>query len=340
LSPTPNLTLEELLQQIKDRQGKDAFNIIAETVEKVTIPATGYDYLASPVKEGLVKVIFTTNYDRLMENALSKVIGENFRVVARLDDFENFNIEIEPKEPVIFKLHGSVDDLESMEGAWEDVQSFPVGKARVLAPYIEHYGILFVGYACADKDVGSLIEQSAIRRKDRRCYTINPQAPTDRILNFLTLLKSKSNHIVSTSDGFFEDLVRKLRKSQSQPAIPSELIAERARCMLARDSVRKARKIQLDDLRRNDLKTLTTKVQSIMAPLYGMINANEGVEVSYYVRDLQESGYWNHKAPRTQVEQIVTNSGERFLTEFEVEVRQIIDGTLIYPILFSDVDIF
>jgi hypothetical protein len=136
------------------------------------------------------RYVLTTNYDKLMEDAFEEV-GKTPRVYVyeRYQDKQDVPAGT-VEEPVVYKLHGSLDKLDSMVVSENDVVDFlacllledPPLPATIRGLFEEN-SILFIGYGLKDWNVRVMLR--AIRRRraaappDKKSFAIQrrPEDP-------------------------------------------------------------------------------------------------------------------------------------------------------------------
>lgn len=123
-----------------------------------------------------IKYVLTTNYDRLMETAFSTA-GKQVRVIV-YDIHGTGPQSIEGAttgKPVVYKLHGTIDDLSTMLCTEDDIVQFLaciiLGNPPLLQgikQLFEDYTILFIGYGLRDWNIRTMIRAiRGINRRDR-----------------------------------------------------------------------------------------------------------------------------------------------------------------------------
>jgi hypothetical protein len=151
------------------RDGQQLRKAIAK---RLSIPGLQPGKLHSLIASLPVKCVLTTNYDRLMETAF-QIRGKRPRVAVydifgKKDDLG----PISEEEPLVYKLHGSVDYLPSMLCTEDDIIEF---LARVIAgdiglpPTIKQMfssTMLFIGYGLKDWNIRALMR--AMRQRANR----------------------------------------------------------------------------------------------------------------------------------------------------------------------------
>lgn len=121
-------------------------------------PNTNHILIAKLAKNGYIKTIFTTNFDLLIEKALEKEgleKGRHFEIYFNEEqflevDFNNLN------KISVFKIHGSIDDENSIRTTLKAVASMTLSDKRMdVIRYLFSTGnskkVLILGYSCSDK---------------------------------------------------------------------------------------------------------------------------------------------------------------------------------------------
>ena len=111
-----------------------------------------------------IKYVLTTNYDSLMEMAF-KDAGKNVRVVV-YDIHETAQKEIDgatKERPVVYKLHGTIDDVGTMLCTEDDIVQFLaciiLGNPPLMQgikQLFEDYTMLFIGYGLRDWNIRTM----------------------------------------------------------------------------------------------------------------------------------------------------------------------------------------
>lgn len=150
----PKIPFEVFLQGLKANTNIDKILDIYNQ----GVPNTNHILLAKLIKARKLDTIITTNFDKLIEKALSlepKPLGEgiDYDVIYTEQGFEE--IKWFDKRIRIIKIHGSIDDKESMAVTLEQVASRVLSKAR--STIIEevfskgkHNNVLILGYSSSD----------------------------------------------------------------------------------------------------------------------------------------------------------------------------------------------
>ncbi len=208
--------LEELYPSKEDRRNY---------LEKIFLgknPTESHQIIADMVEKKLVKVIVTTNFDKLMEQALDKK-GIAYDVVASRNDL----MELKPREHSncrILKLHGDYQKF-NIKNTKEELASLEDTVANEFKEILNNYGIVVIGYGGLDNGVMNCFEgRNNIR------YTLYWVARENVNENVEELIRQQSGKkIVRTSaDRFFRDLLQKIDIYQTHPTgeTPEFLIQE------------------------------------------------------------------------------------------------------------------
>ena len=119
---------------------------------------TNHILMAKLAKNGYLKTIFTTNFDLLIEKALRKEglkKGKDFEVYYDENQFSKVDFNILNKIS-IFKIHGSIDNINSIRTTMKAVASKILSDQRMkVINYIfstgYHKKVLILGYSCSDE---------------------------------------------------------------------------------------------------------------------------------------------------------------------------------------------
>ena len=171
-----NLPFEDFLQSIQENSIIDELLNIYNQGE----PNTNHILLAKLIKTGKVRTIITTNFDRLIEKALGMepnawIAGKDYDVLYKEEDFKNI-INCFDDRIRIIKIHGSVDDKETMAITLKQVASQILSEARnIIIKEIfskgKHANVLVLGYSSSDMfDLSPQIQ--AIENNYKKVYYV------------------------------------------------------------------------------------------------------------------------------------------------------------------------
>jgi hypothetical protein len=96
------------------------------------------------VAKGLVRVIITTNFDRLAEMALQEV-GVQPQVISRPEAVAGMK-PLSHAPATVIKLHGDYKDLNSLNTP-DELGAYPDHWRDLLARVFDEYGLIVVGWS-------------------------------------------------------------------------------------------------------------------------------------------------------------------------------------------------
>jgi hypothetical protein len=114
------------------------------------LPTAAHDALATLCVTGRVKLIVTTNFDRLMERALDRV-GVSAQVIASPSAVRGM-IPLTQASMTVVKLHGDYAS-PGLRNTPEELASYPTEWRELLARVFDEFGMLVVGWS-AEYDTG------------------------------------------------------------------------------------------------------------------------------------------------------------------------------------------
>jgi SIR2-like domain len=126
------------------------------------VPSTAHKELAQLVKDGFVRVILTTNFDRLIERALDDA-GASTQVISRPDAVDGMT-PLDHARSTLIKLHGDYTDL-GMRNTLDELSEYPAKWDDLLERIFSNYGLLVCGWSADwDRALVAAIERSPTRR--------------------------------------------------------------------------------------------------------------------------------------------------------------------------------
>lgn len=172
-----------------------------EREQGIKTPSRGHLAIAELVKRGSVKVIVTTNFDRLMEQALDAV-GVAPQVITRPEAVNGMK-PLTHAPATVIKVHGDYLDLGSRNTPSE-LDQYPDEWMTLLARVFDEYGLIVSGWSAEwDTALVKLIESTPNRR-----YPMYWDARSGKGRNAQKLLAARSGQIVPASgaDEMFSEL--------------------------------------------------------------------------------------------------------------------------------------
>jgi len=153
-----SLPFEAFMETLRENSKIDELFTIydAEAYEPHVEPNSNHVILARLAATGKVRTIVTTNFDQLIEKALGqegRLAGRDYDVVYREEDFER--IDWAHDRCRLIKIHGSVDDKQSMaitmtQVAKQELSAARAGIIRHVFSQGGHQQVLTLGYSCSD----------------------------------------------------------------------------------------------------------------------------------------------------------------------------------------------
>lgn len=199
-------------------------------------PTAAHRAIADLVTGGFVKVILTTNFDRLIESALRDA-GVEPAVLSSSDDITGM-MPLDHTDCCVIKLHGDYLDERILNTA-DELSKYPTALNGLLDRILDEYGLVVCGWS-GDWDVAL---SKAIRRAKSRRYTTYWAAygPLGDEANRIIQAREARVIKIESADRLFEDLSSLVHaiEDQARPN-PLSVNAAVAQCeqFLARDEDR------------------------------------------------------------------------------------------------------
>lgn len=266
--------LEQLAPSAAARQGLLAgfFEPGSDDEMPVRQPSKAHRAIAELVRRGSVKVIVTTNFDRLMEQALDAV-GVSPQVISR-PEAVNGMAPLAHSGATVIKLHGDYRDLGTRNTPSE-LSDYPTEWTGLLEQVFDEYGLIVSGWS-ADWDVAlvAALEQSTSRR-----YPLYWDQRSSRGETAKRLLAGRGGIVLrsSSADDLFGELVESLEALDRLSAPP--LTTAMAVARLKRYLPDPVRRIDLHDL---VMGVVDGVVDSIATQ---PVSSVDGAEVTWQVVD-------------------------------------------------------
>lgn len=126
------------------------------------MPTAAHHAIARLVRNDLLHIIITTNFDRLMERAL-EAEGVSPEIIKSTDDLNGME-PLHKKRCVLFKLHGDYQDTRIKNGE-EALSSYDKQWDELLDRIFDEYGLVVSGWSADyDKALYDAIKQAPSRR--------------------------------------------------------------------------------------------------------------------------------------------------------------------------------
>lgn len=171
----------------------------------IKVPTPAHHAIAGLVSSGHIRVIITTNFDRLMERAL-EAAGINPSVIDSPDKIEGA-MPLTHSPCTVIKLHGDYMDIR-IKNTPEELAVYDERMNKILDRVLDEYGLIVCGWS-ADYD-GAL--EAAISRCPSRRFTTY-WAYKDRIgeaAKRLIDLRRAEKVRIEIADAFFQEVAEKV----------------------------------------------------------------------------------------------------------------------------------
>lgn len=204
-------------------------------------PSRAHHAIAQLVRRGSVRVVITTNFDRLMERAL-EAVGVSPQVIAR-PEAVNGMAPLAHADATVIKLHGDYRDLGSRNTP-EELADYPDEWTRLLRQVSDEYGLVVSGWSAEwDSALVGALESSASRR-----YPLYWDQRSSRGDSARRILASRQGVVLpaSSADQLFGELVESLEALDRLTAPP--LTTAMAVARLKRYIADPVRRVDLHDL--------------------------------------------------------------------------------------------
>jgi hypothetical protein len=231
--------------------------------ENRKVPTDAHHALADLVAGGYIRLIVTTNFDRLMENALRER-GIEPTVVASTDALSGAE-PIAHSACYILKLHGDYKDARILNTDTE-LTSYPPQYDAQLDHIFDEYGLIVCGWS-AEWDHAL---RAAFLRAPNRRYSVFWAARGELGEGAKELTNQRRARVIPITDAnsFFKELrevVETLSQTYRQNPLSTELLVNSTKRYLAKPEFR----IQLDELFSKEAERLIAGLDSDEFPPNG-----------------------------------------------------------------------
>lgn len=111
----------------------------------IKLPTAAHRAIADLVRDGRIRLILTTNFDHLMEDALTAV-GVPPQVIARPDAITGM-APLQHARATVIKLHGDYLDVEAMRNTPAELAAYDSAMRDLLARVLDGYGLVILGWS-------------------------------------------------------------------------------------------------------------------------------------------------------------------------------------------------
>lgn len=243
--PNYSVLLEEIASSPDERRAilhRYIEASVEDREEGRRIPTKAHHAIAQLVRAGHVRVIVTTNFDRLMENALREQ-GVEPTVVSSVDSLAGAE-PLTHSRCYLLKLHGDYKDARILNTD-EELSAYPDGYNRLLDRIFDEHGLIICGWS---GEWDHALRAAFLRAPSRR-YPVYwaTRAALGTGAGELATHRQARTIPITGADQFFQMLqqrVETLENSQRQNPQSVELLVNSAKRYLSKPEHR----IQLDEL--------------------------------------------------------------------------------------------
>ena len=275
------------------------------------IPTKAHRAIAKLVRDGFIRVIVTTNFDRLIENALQDE-GVQPNVIRSDDDLKG-SVPLIHSRCTIIKIHGDYLDTR-IRNTEEELKRYSKPMNNLLDRILDDHGLLVCGWS-ADWDHAL---RAVIQRTPNRRYPMFWASRGDPSPLAGDLISHRKGNLlkISDSDSLFEGLQQKIETlgsmSRENPRSVDLLVASTKR-FVSRPEYR----IQLHDLLDEEVRRLKGLLEDPRLGVDGPWDETAfRVKVSLYestmeplIRIFSTLGRWGSGSEITQVTEILKYLG-------------------------------
>ncbi len=225
-----------------------------EDIDGLKKPSQAHKYIAKLVKDGFIKVIITTNFDRLLENAL-KDEGIEVPVIKHPNDIRGIT-PIVHSQLTIIKVNGDYLD-ERFLNTEEELSIYPEDMKKLLFEVFNNFGLISCGWSAKwDKGLIDTIKQT---ESFRYPYYFSYVGRCEEELKELSEIRKGYSIRIDSADDFFKELYERInaieRFSLDHP-LNKEIAVERIKKYISRPEFF----IDYEELLENEAKSLWDKI--------------------------------------------------------------------------------
>lgn len=181
-------------------------------------PTSTHKSIAMLMAAGIIKIVLTTNFDRLLEKALSDINVQPI-VIKHANDLEGISSLIHIDKPLLIKVNG--DYLDSrIKNTPEELKSYDKSMENLISRIFAEYGLVIAGWS-GKYDTGLIECYKNNPNKVLSTYWIDPYPLSEQAINLLSMRDGV--YLNSNSDSFFSDLARKISAIDLGKNVPNNL---------------------------------------------------------------------------------------------------------------------
>jgi hypothetical protein len=234
LGSTPSLRQAIIRQYIEPSE--------AERERKEKLPTPAHRAIAKLMAKGYVRVVLTTNFDRLLELALAD-LGVHPTVLSAAEHVAGAK-PLTHAGPTIVKLHGDYTDIR-IRNTGSELAHYEPEMDQLLDRVLDEFGLIVCGWS-AEWDVAL---KAAIERTPSRRYPMYFTTLTAPSARAEALIRRRAGRIVNIAgaDPFFDDLAQKVEAIENMRK-PHPVSAQLAVALMKEYTPEPKHRIRLHDL--------------------------------------------------------------------------------------------
>lgn len=240
-----------------------------DRAEGKKVPTRAHISIAQLVRAGYIRVIITTNFDRLMENALREH-GVEPTVISSIDMLQGAE-PLTHSQCYLLKLHGDYKDARILNTN-EELGAYPNEYNRLLDRIFDEHGLIVCGWS---GEWDHALRSAILRAPNRRYPTYwvtrgNLGAGAEEIVSNRHAKKVQ----IPSADDFFATLyerVETLEKTHRQSPLGIELLISVAKRYLSKIEHR----IQLDELISQETERLLDQLETQNLVFHGSFTSED-----------------------------------------------------------------
>lgn len=285
--PSYDRLLNDLAKSPAERANllKPYFEPTAEdSDEGLRKPTKAHKAIAQLVKGGYIRVILTTNFDRLIENALHEV--DITPTVISTADASEGALPLTHAPVTVIKLHGDYLDTR-IKNTPEELEVYDERINALLDRILDEYGLIVCGWSA---DYDPALRAALERCKSHRftAYWTQKDEPGIQANKLISLRRAETIKI-NAADEFFLDLSEKVQ-SLEELSRPHPISIQAAVASVKRYLVDERHSIVLRDLISLETERLVDHLSDVSRfPMNTPRNADELVKRTEQYQDVSET---------------------------------------------------
>lgn len=233
------------------------------------LPTKAHHAIATLVSEGYIKVVVTTNFDRLLENALREH-GVEPTLIASVDALKGAE-PLTHTNCYLVKLHGDYKDARILNTE-EELTTYPIEYDTLLDRIIDEHGLIVCGWS---GEWDHALRASLLRAPARR-YPLFWAARGKLGEGAMEIAKHRDARVIEIGDAdeFFtglEQRIQTLARTHRQNPFSVDLLVNTTKRYLEKSESR----IQLDELFSTETQDLVDKLDAANLNSHGQLSPEE-----------------------------------------------------------------